>query len=320
MTPEQLASLRHRCERAFGGAAPAQVVPRIRALVGSESAMPPTEEGHLAAEGMRALRAGDEPTPSQLAALQLLLRLTRPAPLVHGGRPDDLPTGEHVEVFPEWPAFQAATGWLPLVARIDRVGAAISTIASVGTGVLVGDCVLLTNRHVLVQVSRGTERLEEGQAEARFGWEDGTFADNPAIPVLGVAASHPTLDLALLRLKSNPAAADQYPEIDASPVEENAAVVAVGYPLEDKVRNPLFTRNMFGTSYGVLRAAPGQCTGAFSDGFYHDCTTLGGNSGSPIVSLRTGKILGLHASGGFLWKNEAVAGQAVAAFLSSPQG
>jgi S1-C subfamily serine protease len=317
MTPEQLAALRRRCERAFGGGEPAQVVPRIRAIVGSESAMPPTEEGRLAAEGMQALRSGEEPTPSQFAALQLLLRLTRPAPLVHGGRPDDLPTGEHVEVFPEWPAFQSTTTWLPLVARIDRVGAAISTIASVGTGVLVADRVLLTNRHVLVQVSRGTELLEEGQAEVRFAWEDGTFADNPPIPVVGVAMLHSKLDLALLRLKANPAAAaDRFPEIDASPIEENAAVVAVGYPLEDKVRNPLFTRNMFGTTYGVLRAAPGQCTGAFSDGFYHDCTTLGGNSGSPIVSLRTGKILGLHASGGFFWKNEAVAGPAVAAFLS----
>lgn len=315
MTPEQLAALYRRCKRAFGGVEPAQVIPRIRAIVGSESAMPPTEEGRLAAEGMRALRSGEEPTPLQLAALQLLLRLTRPAPLVHSGRPDDLPTGEHVEVFPRWPAFQAATTWLPLVARIDRVGAAISTIPSVGTGVLVADRVLLTNRHVLVQVSRGTERLEEGQAEARFGWEDGSFADNPPVPVVGVAAVHPKLDLALLRLKGNPAAADQFPEINASPINENADVVAIGYPLEDKVRNPLFTRTMFGTTYGVLRAAPGQCTGAFSDGFYHDCTTLGGNSGSPIVSLRTGKIVGLHASGGFFWKNEAVAGPAVAAFV-----
>ena len=38
----------------------------------------------------------------------------------------------------------------------------------------------------------------------------------------------------------------------------------------------------------------------------HDCTTLGGNSGSPVVDLATGKVCGLHFSGGFLRTNYAV--------------
>src|SRR5438034_310776 len=97
-----LDNFRGRCERAFGNAPPTSVLNRVRAIVGSASAMPPTEEGRLAVEGYARLKAGDEPTPQQLAALQWLIRLTRPAPLVHNGRPDDLPTKEHVDTFPNW--------------------------------------------------------------------------------------------------------------------------------------------------------------------------------------------------------------------------
>ena len=38
----------------------------------------------------------------------------------------------------------------------------------------------------------------------------------------------------------------------------------------------------------------------------HDCTTLGGNSGSVVLDLDSGKALGLHFSGRFLTTNYAV--------------
>jgi S1-C subfamily serine protease len=311
-----LEKLRGRCERAFGSAAPDAVLTRVRAIVGSETAMPPTEEGKLAVEGYRKLKDGEAPTPKELAALQLLIRFTRPAPLVHAGRPDDLPTQEHADTFPAWRAFQDAVICLRLVGRIDRASPTLATADSIGTGVRVSDDLVMTNKHVLTDLSRGTDVLQEGQAVVRFDFEEGVFADDQPVAITAVAAIHPVLDLALLRLKPVAPAAPS-PAMDIAPelLTDNTDVVVVGYPLDDKERNPMFIRNIFGTLFGVLRAAPGQCTTSFENGFYHDCSTLGGNSGSPVFSITSGRLVGLHSGGGFLWRNAAVSGAAIAQFV-----
>jgi V8-like Glu-specific endopeptidase len=41
--------------------------------------------------------------------------------------------------------------------------------------------------------------------------------------------------------------------------------------------------------------------------FRHDCSTLGGNSGSCVVDLNTHRVLGLHFGGYYLRYNQAVA-------------
>jgi S1-C subfamily serine protease len=312
-----LARLRDRCDRAFRSEPPSNVLARVRAIVGSESAMPSTEEGALAVEGYRRLKNGDTPTPKQLAALQYLLRLTRPAPLVHGGRPDDLPTDDHAQTFPGWAAFQTAVGCLRIVGRVDRASPTPASADTIGTGILVAPDRLLTNHHVVEVISRGTDVLEEGQAVVRFDWEDGSFSADQPVPITAVDRLHPKLDLALVRLKAAalPGGLPAAP-FDASPVADNADVVVVGYPVDDSERNPLFIRQIFGAQFGVLRAAPGQCTSSFADGFYHDCSTLGGNSGSPVFSIDGRRLVGLHSGGGFLWKNTAIAGAALVAFIA----
>jgi S1-C subfamily serine protease len=311
-----LAKLGARLDRAFGQAPPNTVLSRVRAIVGSDSAMPSTEEGRLAVEGYRRLKNGEAPTPKQLSALQFLLRLTRPAPLVHQGKPDTLPTTEHLSTFPNWTAFQTAAACLRLVGRIDRASPTPATAESIGTGLLVAPGFLVTNKHVLADLSRGTDVLEPGQAVVRFDWEDGAFAADMPVSVTGVGPVHPSLDVALLKLAGSPAPpASPAATFDEAPIADNADVVVVGYPLDDKDRNPMFIRNIFGTAFGVLRAAPGQCTSSSDDGFYHDCSTLGGNSGSPVFALDTARVVGLHSGGGFLWKNAAVAAAAIVPFV-----
>ena len=44
----------------------------------------------------------------------------------------------------------------------------------------------------------------------------------------------------------------------------------------------------------------------------HDCTTLGGNSGSVLLDLATGEAVGLHFSGVYLRSNYAVPASVVA--------
>ena len=60
--------------------------------------------------------------------------------------------------------------------------------------------------------------------------------------------------------------------------------------------------------YNVKRLQPGEISGEALADFeiHHDCSTLGGNSGSPVVDLETHQVLGLHFGGRFLESNSAV--------------
>ena len=67
----------------------------------------------------------------------------------------------------------------------------------------------------------------------------------------------------------------------------------------------------------MKRAAPGQLTDTDDDYLYHDCSTLGGNSGSPLISMDSGEVVGVHSSGFFMYRNEAVRAGAVESLVSS---
>jgi hypothetical protein len=59
--------------------------------------------------------------------------------------------------------------------------------------------------------------------------------------------------------------------------------------------------------YDVKRLAPGYLTSEDQNGsFSHDCTTLGGNSGSCVIDVETGSVIGLHWGGDYLEPNHAV--------------
>jgi hypothetical protein len=68
-------------------------------------------------------------------------------------------------------------------------------------------------------------------------------------------------------------------------------------------------RSIFGDIFGVKRLQPGEIMAFFDDEglFNHDCSTLGGNSGSCVVDLASHQVLGLHFQGYYLQYNQAVA-------------
>jgi endonuclease G, mitochondrial len=91
-------------------------------------------------------------------------------------------------------------------------------------------------------------------------------------------------------------------------------VGTIGYPLKDE-RNPLFVDAIYQGSYGVKRGAIGELMDARDHLVYHDCSTLGGNSGSPVLALDTGGVIALHFTGEFMYRNEAVAAGDVVQFI-----
>jgi endonuclease G len=86
-------------------------------------------------------------------------------------------------------------------------------------------------------------------------------------------------------------------------------VAVIGYPAFDsRVPDADLMRRIFGDDYDLKRLAPGTIMEVDND-FHvvrHDASTLGGNSGSVILDLRTGEAVGLHFAGSFLDANYAV--------------
>src|SRR5262249_46995832 len=89
---------------------------RVRAIIGPKSKQ---YEG-LAAEAMQALSQNGKPTPKQLAALEFVIRLMRPAPLSRLGRFEAL-DAELAPSFPDWDRFtQSIAPYICPIGRIDR--------------------------------------------------------------------------------------------------------------------------------------------------------------------------------------------------------
>jgi hypothetical protein len=87
-------------------------------------------------------------------------------------------------------------------------------------------------------------------------------------------------------------------------------VYVVGYPAWDGFRNdPEPMRKIFSNIFDVKRLQPGKITAleAETKGFMHDCSTLGGNSGSCVIDLETNQVVGLHYGGKYREGNHAVA-------------
>jgi endonuclease G len=134
--------------------------------------------------------------------------------------------------------------------------------------------------------------------------------------VRNIRLIHPYWDMAILEVEGVPANIRPLTLAvsDARDMPDASEVVVVGYPAFDP-RNPATVQNdIFRERFQVKRMQPGALHGAGqTDSFgklvpaaRHDCSTLGGNSGSAIVSLETGQVVALHFGGRYLETNFAV--------------
>lgn len=294
-----------------------KVLSRVRAIIGDGKTI---EQNLKATAALEALRNGDVPSPSELEALELVIRLMRPAPMFKKGVLDPL-TKEAASVFDDWPQFQTTIKpYLYSIGRIDRVtltGSSTQVFETFGTGFVVSyeRDLLVTNKHVLKDISSGSYRLEKGQAVVRFMREYMTAPDETPVNILGVEDVSANLDIALLKLeKTSFKDGRKILDFNLEPVAEESPVVAVGYPCYDG-RNPIFINALFGEQFGVKRAAPGVVMELDEQYYYHDCSTLGGNSGSPVLSMKNAAFIGLHHEGKFTYRNEAIRANLVKDFL-----
>lgn len=189
----------------------------------------------------------------------------------------------------------------------------------VGTGWMIDDHVLATNRHVANVFATRTGRMFGFQrhqgisvgARVDFNEEFGSFAgDAEEVVVKEILYIAPdgfrNPDIAFLKLECGGGLPEPLELAERDPVG-GEDVGIVGYPARDGRRNPgPAMARIFKDIYDVKRFAPGKLRSPSGTSITHDCSTLGGNSGSPVISLDDGRVLGLHYAGRFSQANFAV--------------
>lgn len=213
---------------------------------------------------------------------------------------------------------------LPSVGRI--ILSNHPTIRNVaGTGWLIADDVVVTNAHVANHFSeKSTNGFRfkvgsNGKISANINFKGEHFSDEEntfkVIDILFVDGSgRDESDLAFLKIDKN---ARDYRNnaitLNAKPLRLNTndindvdIVVTIGYPITDGyidtaiirlISQSFDTTGSAANSSGHKRIAPGTIIKGVSSNnqFRHDCSTLKGNSGSPVINLKTGEVVGTHS-------------------------
>ncbi|MET0828447.1 MAG: DNA/RNA non-specific endonuclease, partial [Microbacterium sp.] len=127
-------------------------------------------------------------------------------------------------------------------------------------------------------------------------------------------------DVAFLRVDQTGGESPATPISLARESRPDDFVAVIGYPARDsRIPDVDLMDRIFGNVYDKKRLAPGQLLAPASGTMRHDCSTLGGNSGSVVLSLATGEAVGLHFAGRFLQSNFAVSSSVVAQRLDDVQ-
>jgi DNA/RNA endonuclease G (NUC1) len=193
----------------------------------------------------------------------------------------------------------------------------------IGTGWLVADDVVVTNRHVAREFGRRSgaqfvyrQGIDGQRMEASIDFiEEFERLDSLEFRLDRILhiEDEDGPDIAFIRMLRNGSRLARKIDLAPTAVEEDEYVAVIGYPARDsRIPEQDLMRSIFGDHYDKKRLAPGQITGTGSNAVLHDCSTLGGNSGSVVLSLASGKAVGLHFAGRFLEANYAVPARAVA--------
>ena len=202
---------------------------------------------------------------------------------------------------------------IPAVGRIDLTGARLDWV---GTGWLVAENIIVTNRHVANEFAARSEGFAfkmglNGQISADVDFLQ--EIDNSKRLVFKLLKplhieEPPGPDVAFFEIEIVSGNAKLAEPIDlATRIVNTENVAAIGYPAYDsRIPEPDLMERIYGKIYNKKRLAPGGVTQIESTRLCHNCTTLGGNSGSVVFDLTNGQAVGLHFSGSFLATNYAV--------------
>jgi V8-like Glu-specific endopeptidase len=237
---------------------------------------------------------GTDALPEDLGLDEAVVASRRPALLVQDGDFGEPPV--------EWEQLNAKRellrGIFPSVGRVEIA----ETNRSCGTAFLVGEGILMTNKHVLTKFAQedGGEWRFQRNTTVRIDYREEHENPTPSeMLVESIIGVHSSYDLALLRVQATDTPKPLLlRSIELSPVG-NRDVVVIGYPDHDGTVTDAQVTDIFQGILGVKRLQPGKTRTLRGTPVVlsHDCSTLDGNSGSCVIDLETGQVIALHFGG-----------------------
>ncbi len=203
------------------------------------------------------------------------------------------------------------------IGRLELAGHPLLRFA--GTGFVVGRDLLLTNRHV-------AEFFVDGGHSSTLHFKPGLSSTLDLKQEVGSTASIPVRimapvvilddwDAALLHVEPLPDHVQPLALAQTAPATiDGRLAVVVGYPAMDPGADLIQQIQIFRGVFDKKRLMPGRLMGLTATTSFgrsvnalgHDCTTLGGNSGSAVIDVETGTVMGLHFAGEQFVANFAV--------------
>jgi phosphatidylserine/phosphatidylglycerophosphate/cardiolipin synthase-like enzyme len=286
-----------------------------------------------------ATAAGVQPAPAMTpfeAVLETIVREERPVLFVK----DDWIDTEHVEaigqeaedLIKDLDAKRAIMQPLmSLIGRIDVAGFPGNDF--LGTGWFVDTEIVVTNRHVAELIARWDGRKfafvrgvggrpVTSSVSTLHEFDDLVTNQNRIFAVDEVLYIEPAggPDIAFLKVqRRTDGTRPDHIDIAAADVGANVPIFTVGYPARaprSVIPDQALMKKLYLDRYDVKRAAPGFTMSPGEGATRHDCTTLGGASGSPVLDLATGKAVGLHFAGLYQETNYAVRASLLSDYVS----
>ncbi len=275
---------------------------------------------------LESLEIGAPPEPAFEIALETIVNDERPVLFVVDDRLDtNQVTIKGIEAQDLVDKMKTADAWLrnfmPLVGRVD-----VSNFPGeyVGTGWFVDENIVVTNRHVASLIARHDgrkfvfklgvgNRPINADVNTTHEFDDAGFDASRNFKVDEVLYIEPDSgpnDIAFLKVRRR--ASGVVPKsipVARTDVGAERLVCAIGYPARASRRvipDQQLMNDLYLGRFDIKRAAPGFTMPMAGGTTRHDCTTLGGNSGSVVIDLQTKEAVGLHFAGLYQETNFAV--------------
>lgn len=209
---------------------------------------------------------------------------------------------EYINMFDKMPSW-GGTGWLYGNNGIVVTNAHIATDFAGSAGE--GRWVFKNNNKKPVQSYIDLIEEVDRDDEQLFRIDEILYVGSEADQNGNTADGRP--DIAILKINSENDKLKIGLSIEDEVLTSDSPVVTIGYPIdksrENGVAHPLEyyvkIKELFKGQHGVKRIAPGKVI-SYNENesvLQHDSSTLTGNSGSPIINPKTGKVAGIHYYG-----------------------
>jgi hypothetical protein len=260
-------------------------------------------------------------TDFQRVSLEAIVQLTgRPAMRYRDGVVQQPPNSEGDNE--RWRTFIATAR-----SKINKASASVGQVARsradggfdpIGTAWRIGEDLVVTNRHVAALIvfdsSIAPAKWKYDPAEAAVVnftvTDEATKTIRFDVSELLFCAEETSVDFAVFRLKAGAQAMPKPLPLDfdaksiGGEIEvggnmhfQGSEIYVVGHPFRAAATSA--TASVFGVADGFKRCSPGLVTAIskFEHAFEHDASTLGGNSGSCVLSVTSHRVVGLHYGG-----------------------